>query len=81
MSDLGAIGLSKIQLRRSEGGGVELVLTQRPLDRILSFTGYSIDNVVDNPIAKHAVIGYYKLSRQVQRRSEIVDLERQWNSL
>ncbi len=49
------------------------------LDRILSFTGYSIDNVVDDPIAKHAVIGYYKLYRYVQRRSECIDLERQWN--
>ncbi|HEX4054560.1 MAG TPA: hypothetical protein VHX86_09875 [Tepidisphaeraceae bacterium] len=79
MSELGALGLSKIQLRRAPDSDVELVLVQRPLERILSFTGYSIDNIVDNPIAKHAVIGYYKLSRQVQRRCEIVDLERQWN--
>lgn len=79
MSELSALGLSKIQLRRAPDGGVELVLVQRPLERVLSFTGYSIDNIVDNPIAKHAVIGYYKLSRHVQRQCEIVDLERQWN--
>ncbi len=79
MSELSALGLSKIQLRRAPDAGIELVLVQRPLERILSFTGYSIDNIVDNPIAKHAVIGYYKLSRQVQRQCEIVDLERQWN--
>ena len=46
---------------------------------VLSFTGYSIDDVVNNPIAKHALIGYYKLSRQIHRRSECIDLERQWN--
>jgi hypothetical protein len=79
MNDLSALGLWKPQLRQNPNGGTELVVTQRPLDRILSFTGYSIDNVVDDPIAKHAVLGYYKLSRQIQRRSEIVDLERQWN--
>ncbi len=54
-------------------------MVQRPLDRLLAHAGYSIDDVVDNPIAKHALIGYYKLFRQVQRGCEVVDLERQWN--
>jgi hypothetical protein len=79
MSDLHNIGLGSISLDRHSGTNVELVLVQRPLDRILGFLGYSIDDVVDNPIAKNAVLGYYKLSRQIQRRSEIVELERQWN--
>jgi len=81
MSDMSALGLWKPLVRQNENGGTELVVTQRPLDRILSFTGYSIDNVVDDPIAKHAVLGYFKLSRFVQRRSEILDLERQWNAV
>ncbi|MGD0137725.1 MAG: hypothetical protein ABSD28_02525 [Tepidisphaeraceae bacterium] len=79
MSNLSALGVPRVQLRDRLGNGIELVLVQRPLDRILAHTGYSIDDVVDNPIAKHAMIGYYKLFRQVQRGCEIVDLERQWN--
>lgn len=61
--------------------GTELVQVQRPLDRILNHLNYSIDDVVNDRIAKHAVLGYFKLSRYVNRRSEIVDLERQWNPL
>jgi len=62
-------------------GAIELVVIQRPLDRILNHLQYSIDDVVNDRIAKHAVLGYFKLSRQVKRRCEIVDLERQWNPL
>jgi hypothetical protein len=79
MSQIDGLGFSGVRLRRPDGPRVQVVIVQRPLDRILSFTGYSIDDVVNNPIAKHALIGYYKLSRQIERRSEIVDLERQWN--
>jgi hypothetical protein len=37
--------------------------------------------VVNNPIAKNMVLGYFKLSRTVDRRAEVVELERQWNPL
>jgi hypothetical protein len=57
------------------------VLTQRPLHRVLKFTGCTIDDVVNNPIAKNQVLGYYKLHRFVERRSEVIELERQWNPL
>jgi hypothetical protein len=79
MSQIDGLGFSGVRLRRQDGPQMQVVIVQRPLDRILSFTGYSIDDVVNDPIAKHALIGYYKLSRQIQRRSEVVDLERQWN--
>ncbi len=79
MDPLNPIGLSKIQLWRRSENDSEYVVINRPLDRILAFTGYSIDDVVDDPIAKNAVLGYYKLTRQIARRYEIVDLERQWN--
>jgi hypothetical protein len=81
MSDLGAIGISNIRPGAPSGDGIELIHLQRPLDRIFGHLGYCIDDVVDNPIAKHAVLGYFKLSLQVQRGCEIVDLERQWNPL
>ena len=81
MSAFRSLGLSRIHLHKDAGNGIELVLVHRPLDRILTYTGYTIDDVVDNPIAKHAVLGYYKLYRQVERGCEIVDLERQWNPI
>lgn len=81
MSQFRSLGLSRIRLHREAETGVELVMVHRPLDRIFSHTGYSIDDVVDNPIAKHAVLGYFKLCRQVERGCEIVDLEGQWNPI
>jgi hypothetical protein len=51
----------------------------RRLQRVLAFTRLTIDDVVNSPIAKNRVRGYYLLSKQIDRRSEIVELERQWN--
>jgi hypothetical protein len=58
---------------------VEHVMVQRPLARVLAFTGRSIDDVVNCPVAKREVLGYYKLYRWVERQSEVSELERQWN--
>jgi hypothetical protein len=81
MSDLSALGIWNFRRRPGGGAMTELIVTQRPLSRILAHTGFSIDHVVNSPIAKNAVLGYFKLDKQIQRRSEIVDLERQWNPL
>ena len=54
-------------------------VVQRPLNRVLAFIGRTIDDVVNDPIVKNQVYGYYKLHRQVERASDIRDLERQWN--
>ena len=67
-------------LRRDDRDRVEHVLTQRPLHRVLAFTRRSIDDVVNSPIAKNEVKGFYKLYRQIERQSEITELERQWNN-
>jgi hypothetical protein len=56
------------------------VQVQRPLRRVLEFTGKTIDDVVNDPIARRQVLGYYKLHKWVQRESDIFDLERQWNA-
>jgi hypothetical protein len=81
MSDMMGFGMSRLRPKAKGLIGTELVQVQRPLDRILNHLNYSIDDIVNDRIAKHAVLGYYKLSRQVTRRCEIVDLERQWNPL
>jgi hypothetical protein len=49
------------------------------LTRILAFTHLTIDDVVNNPIAKNQVRYYYKVAKQIDRQSEIIDLEKQWN--
>ena len=54
-------------------------VVQRPLNRVLSFTGRTIDDVVNDPMVKNQVYGYYKLYRQIERAAEVRDLERQWN--
>jgi hypothetical protein len=66
---------------RDANDGVEQVVFQRTLHRVLAFIGHDIDDVVNDPIVKNKVIGYYKLHKWVWRGCEISDLERQWNSL
>ena len=58
-----------------------MVQLQNALRRVLSFTGHTIDDVVNDPIAKAKVLGFYKLGRWVERENEVSDLERQWNAL
>jgi hypothetical protein len=60
---------------------VEYIMLQRPLQRVMAFTGRSIDDIVNDPIAKNEVLGFYKLHRQILRRSEVLELEKQWNSV
>ncbi len=60
---------------------MEYVLFQRPIHRILAFTRRSIDDVVNDPIAKSEVLCYYKLHKQIRRSCEITELERQWNAV
>jgi hypothetical protein len=59
----------------------EHVMVRRPLQRLLAFRGHSIDDVVNNPIVKNEVLGYWKVFRQIERRTELLELERQWNHL
>ena len=51
------------------------------MSRVLSFTGKTIDDVVNDPMAKRQVLGYFKLHKWVERETEIGDLERQWNRI
>jgi hypothetical protein len=75
------LGLTQRPLLDRDAAKTERVIVQRPLDRVLAFTGRSIDDVVNSPIAKNQVLGYYKLHQWVQRGTEISDMERAWNPL
>jgi hypothetical protein len=81
MSSLRGFGLTLATPFVSPEPKVSYVLRHHALNRILSFTGRTIDDVVNDPIIKNEILGYYKLHKFVHRRSEILDLERQWNSL
>ena len=62
-----------------DGVRTEFVLVQPVLRRVLAFTRRTIDDVINDPIVRREVAGYYKLHRWIERRSEVVELERQWN--
>ena len=82
MGRLSGLGLGSIHRAKPAGGtGTEFIQVQRPLRRILAFTRRSIDDVVNDPIAKREVLGYYKLHKQISRTIEVRELERQWNSV
>jgi hypothetical protein len=77
----GGLGVGQLSRGIEDLGRTEFLLVQRPLQRILAFTRRSIDDVVNDPIAKNEVLGYYKLHKQVRRAMETRELERQWNSV
>ena len=79
MSDLAPLGLSSPSPRLPRQSGTEHVVIHRVLHRVLSFLNHSIDDVVNDPIVKNKVIGFYKLHKFVQRRCDILELEEQWN--
>jgi hypothetical protein len=82
MDRLAGLGLGLRRLSPAEANDrTEFLLIQRPLRRILAFTRRSIDDVVNDPIAKREVLGYYKLHKRVARTMEVRQLERQWNSI
>jgi hypothetical protein len=81
MTDSNPLGFGfSLPAAAPDGQRSEYVVVQRPLRRVLAFTRRTIDDVINCPIARNEVMGYYKLYRWVQRGCEIRDLERQWNS-
>ena len=59
--------------------GTEHIVVQRPLRRVLAAIGRTIDDVVNDPMVKREVLGFYKLHKWVDRQMEVTELERQWN--
>lgn len=78
MSSLTGFGIRRAHLA-GDSPKTTYILRQRALDRILAFTGRTIDDVVNSPIVKNEIIGYYKLHKWIDRACEVRDLERQWN--
>ena len=81
MNDNPLLGLGASLPEKPDATPIELVMIQHPLRRVFAFTRRSIDDVINDPIARNEVTAFYKLHRWVQRECEISDLERQWNSV
>jgi hypothetical protein len=77
MSILG-FGLRRVRPFHA-GDNTEYVQVQQPLRLVLAFTGHSIDDVINHPVARNRVRAYYRVYKQVERGCEVVDLERWWN--
>ncbi len=81
MSLLSSLGFGARRHVQESHPGTEFVMMQRPLQRLLAFRGRNIDDVVNDPIVKNEMLGYWKVLNQIERGSERVELEKQWNSL
>ena len=81
MSSIWGIGLGGVDRRNNDEPATEHVIVQRPLQRVLAFRSRSIDDVVNSSLVKNEIYGYWKLMAHIKRRSEVLELERQWNAL
>ena len=67
--------------RSYENDRPTLVVQQRSFARLLAFAGWTIDDVVSNPIAKRDVRNWFKTDRRLHRQLDVIELERQWNAV
>lgn len=74
----GLPGMFRVSLPHAPQAGPVHVLQHRPLQRALEATDRTIDEVVNDPLARNQVAGFYKLHYWVERESERSELERQW---
>lgn len=80
MPDLRSLGIGSFDNPAPAEPVNQLIVRQHPLRHVLAFTRRTIDDVVNSPVAKNEVLGYYKLHKWIGRGIEIRELEDQWNS-
>jgi hypothetical protein len=81
MSSINALGLVARRRGSQQSSSTEYVMVQKPLRRLLAFRGRSIHDVVNDPLVKNEVLVYWKVFKLIERRSETLALEQQWNPL
>ncbi|MBV8781233.1 MAG: hypothetical protein JO353_07530 [Phycisphaerae bacterium] len=79
MSD--PLSLNRPSLSDPPSAGLQQVQRHTELSRVLAFIGRSIDDVINDPIARNQVWCYFKLLKQIERQALIGELERQWNAV
>lgn len=81
MSNLRGLGIGHHFSPARGPANAEQVVPQHALRRVLAFRRCSIDDIVNDPMVKREILGYFKLQNQITRVCETVELERQWNSV
>ena len=81
MSKLYGFGLQFPERESAQEPRTSHVVIQSVLHRVMNFTGRTIDDIINSPIARRDVQAYFKIHKFVERRSEVVELERQWNPM
>ena len=81
MSNSGLPGGSPLHLHAAPLPATQHLHRASQLRKLLNFSGWSIDDVVNNRHAKNDLLRWYKLTRWTDRRLEIRELEKQWNPL
>ena len=76
-----ALGFGRSHLPELDRPKAQYVIRQQMLQRVLAFRRRSIDDVVNDPIVKNDILGYWKVLKQIDRRCQTLELERQWNPL
>lgn len=51
------------------------------LHRVLRFTGWTYADLLHNSVARNEVRYYLQVTRFIERRGEVLELEQQWNPL
>jgi hypothetical protein len=69
-----SLGLGTPQLRGTIQSPAAMLSEAQVFCRVLEFTGYTIHDVINDPIARNAVAGYYGLYRYIERHCEAADI-------
>ena len=80
MAEFDPIGFGSGPQVPEQGYFVRVDLLRIALHRVLNFTGRTIDDVIDDPIARNEVIGYLKLYHEIERRCDAIDRARRSSS-
>jgi hypothetical protein len=81
MSNLNSLGIGRPAPLFRGPQNAEQIVPEHALRRILAFRRHCIDDIVNDPMVKREVFGYFKLQLQIARTCESLELEQQWNSV
>lgn len=70
MSSLSPLGIGIFSGPAGDSSYYQRQVAQLALHRVLEFTGLTLNDVVNDPIARNQVRGYYKLCRFVENRCD-----------
>ena len=70
MSSFGSLGIGSPNAQKYDPPRVGMLSQAQVFSRILEFTGYTVDDVINDLIARNAVRAYYGLYRFVEERCE-----------